>query len=199
VFCTVWDTSISSKFLEYTNGNSTVKRPGSASCYPACFAPLTAPHCAFTVKIDAAKLDSNWLSFGICKAGFARDSSDGMGRTADSWGIADERSSGNTTAPVVASSKSTVGSLPRKLREGDLLTAEIDTSAGWSEVRLNQSEYKYRFTIPTGAKEAYWFGMTFANDHQVTIQGSGATIPAATAIAGTVGASPTGELWSFPL
>jgi hypothetical protein len=99
----------------------------------------------------------------------AVDSSDGMGRTTNSWGIADERSTTSNAMPVAAASKTTVSTLPRKLKEGDVLAGEVDLAAGWFEVRLNQSEFSHRFTIPVGSKEDYWFGMTFANDHQATI------------------------------
>jgi hypothetical protein len=153
-------------------------RPGGASSYPAAFARLTAELCTFNVRIDAAKLDCNWLTFGIAKQGMAKSSSDGFGRTANTWGIVDDRNSASTASMAfLAADKTTLGSLPRKLREGDLLTAEANTSAGWCEVRLNQTEFKHRFTIPAGRKEDYWFGMTFANDHQVTIlPGDGSSV-----------------------
>jgi hypothetical protein len=191
----VWATDISNTELAYSNNNITVKRPGSVSCYPAAFARLPAEHCTFTIRLDQAQLDSNWISFGIAKKGFGITNSDGFGREANSWGIADERSTGNTTIPsAFCGSNSGVASMPRKLAAGDILTAEANTAAGWCEVRLNQTEFKHRFTIPVGSKEDYWFGMTFANDHQVTIQDS-PNVKAAPAAAssGVAAAGPKGK------
>jgi hypothetical protein len=165
----VWSTDISNTHLSYSNNHSTAKRPGGASCYPAAFAKLNSVRASFQVRLDAAPRDSNWVSFGLAKRGMAVDSSDGMGRTTNTWGIADDRNSTSTAMPVAAASKTTISTLPRKLKQGDVLSGEVDLLAGWFEVRLNQSEFSHRFTIPVGSKEDYWFGMTFANDHQATI------------------------------
>jgi hypothetical protein len=150
------------------------------SCYPAAFSKLPSEHAKFVVTLNTGTAKSNWVSFGLAKRGMKKDSSDGMGRTEDTWGIADDRSS--TSNAVVSACKSNVGTLPRKLKDGDVLSGEANVAAGWFEVRLNQSEFSHRFTIPVGSKEDYWFGMTFANDHQATILPSGgaATGPTST-------------------
>jgi hypothetical protein len=170
--CPAWDTDLSNTSLTYTSSNTCVKRVGNVSCYPAAFSKLPSEHAKFSVRLSApASGSSNWVSFGLAKRGMKKDSSDGMGRTEDTWGIADDRSS--TSSAVVSACKTNVGTLPRKLKDGDVLSGEANVAAGWFEVRLNQSEFSHRFTIPVGSKEDYWFGMTFANDHQATILPSG--------------------------
>jgi hypothetical protein len=132
----------------------------------------------FAVKLDSTHSLNNWLTFGLTKTGFATTNSDGFGREPSSWGFADERGNSGTMA-FVADCKSRGADLPRKFREGDILTAEVDTDAGWCELRLNQTEFTHRFTIPTGSKSDYWFGMTFANDHRATIFDDSGSSPAA--------------------
>eukprot|EP00428_Durinskia_dybowskii_P064749 CAMPEP_0170374066 /NCGR_PEP_ID=MMETSP0117_2-20130122/10405_1 /TAXON_ID=400756 /ORGANISM="Durinskia baltica, Strain CSIRO CS-38" /LENGTH=881 /DNA_ID=CAMNT_0010629001 /DNA_START=104 /DNA_END=2749 /DNA_ORIENTATION=+ len=173
-----WCREISNDDLLYTNQNTSVTRPGSVSCYPAAFSRLVGDHSMFRVSIDAAPRSSNWLTFGIARMGMATTSSDGVGRTTNSWGVADDRSS--NSLPVVSASGTNVGQF-RKFVVGDVLSAEVDTSAGWFEIRLNENEYVHRFEIPTGSMDEYVFAMTFANDHQVTIQCDDAPPTAATA------------------
>jgi hypothetical protein len=162
-----WCREISNDDLTYTNSNTSVTRVGSVSCYPAAFAKLPADHSMFRITIDVASRTSNWLTFGLARRGMATTSSDGVGRTANTWGVADDRSSGSL--PVVSASGNNIGTF-RKFTVGDVLSAEVDTAAGWLEVRLNDNECTQRFDIPPGTSEDYWFAMTFANDHQVTIQ-----------------------------
>lgn len=162
-----WCREISNDDLTYSNNNTTVTRVGSVSCYPAAFAKLPADHSTFRISIDVASRTSNWLTFGLARRGMATTSSDGVGRTANTWGVADDRSSGSL--PVVSASGNNIGTF-RKFAVGDVLSAEVDTAAGWLEVRLNDSECVQRFDIPPGTSEDYWFAMTFANDHTVTIQ-----------------------------
>jgi hypothetical protein len=169
-----WSTDISDSKLTFTNNNTTAKRASSVSCYPAAFSKLQSERAKFTVRLDATNLTGNWLSFGLAKKGMSMSGSDGLGRTENTWGLFDERSSGSVSKmAAVSACKTNVGTLPRKLKDGDVLSGEADVAAGWFEVRLNQSEFAYRFTIPVGSKEDYWFGMTFANDHQATIVASG--------------------------
>ena len=162
-----WARDISNDDLTYSNQNTSVCRVGSVSCYPAAFSRLVSDHSMFRVSIDTAPRSSNWLTFGLARRGMATTSSDGVGRTANTWGVADDRSS--NSMPVVSASGTNVGSF-RKFIVGDMLSAEVDTVNGWFEIRLNENEFVYRFEIPTGSMEDYWFAMTFANDHQVTIQ-----------------------------
>jgi len=120
----------------------------------------------FQVRIVSAPRTSNWLTFGVARKGMPTSSSDGVGRTSDSWGIADDRSSNSTT--IVSASGSQVSS-SRKLSEGDVLCAVIDTSLGWCQVSINDDEFVHRFDIPSGSMDDYCFAMTFANDHRVSI------------------------------
>jgi hypothetical protein len=130
------------------------------------------------VRLGAAA-GSNLLTFGLARRGMKKDGSNGVGLTANSWGLADDRSATAVgEMPVVAASASLAGRLSRKLREGDVLLGFVDVAAGWFEVRLNQMEFVHRFTIPPGAKEDYWFGMTLANDHQATIVSAAPATPA---------------------
>jgi hypothetical protein len=190
---------ISNPSLSFSNGNKSAMRVGNVSSYPAAFARLTGERCSFHVTVDEAPLSSNWLTFGITKKGMAISASDGMGCTQGSWGIQDDRSDASLV-PIVLAERTECAALPRKLRAGDCLSAEVDTIAGWFEVRLNQSEFSHRFTIPVGSKEDYWFGMTFANDHQVTVVAGGGLLPAATssiaAAAQPSGHGPTGTAQS---
>jgi len=162
-----WSREMSNEDLTYTNQNTTVCRVGSVSCYPAAFAKLVGDHAMFRVSVDVAPRSSNWLTFGLARRGMATTSSDGVGRTANTWGIADDRSS--NSLPVISASGTNVGNF-RKLAVGDVLLAEVDVASGWLEIRLNEHECTHRFEIPAGAMEDYVFAMTFANDHQVTIQ-----------------------------
>ena len=187
---------MSNSHLTYTDSNATAQRVGSVSCYPVAVSALQGPAAVFSVRIDCLSGKSNWLTFGLAKKGIAKDSSDGMGRTKDSWGIADDRSSNNSSATYHDCGSKALGSLPRKLREGDVLTAEANTSAGWCEVRLNETEFKHRFNIPAGAHEGYVFGVSFSNDAKVCIlpaasvnthRPTAGTVAATSALPATIG------------
>jgi hypothetical protein len=166
----VWDAGLSNPALLFSNSAVTVKRPNSAYSYPAAFAKLPTSRAALEVCLNAAPLNGNWLSFGLTKTGLENESSDGLGRTVNSWGIADDRApAAGSEMPLVAANAERLSRLPRKLRSCDVLLGFVDVTAGWFEVRLNQTEFVHRFTIPPGAKEDYWFGMTLASDHQVSV------------------------------
>jgi hypothetical protein len=163
-----WDRTSSNPDLTYTNENMSVERVGSVSCYPAAFCKLPAEKAMFRVVVDAAPKSSNWLTFGIARRGMANSSSDGVGRTANSWGLSDDRSS-SSNHTIVANCGTEVGNF-RKLRVGDILGAQIDVIEGWCDITVNEDEYVHRFSIPTGSADDYVFAMSFANDHRVTIQ-----------------------------
>ena len=76
-----------------------------------------------------------------------------------------------------------------------MLTAEANTSAGWCEVRLNETEFKHRFSIPTGAHEGYVFGVSFSNDAKVCIlpAASGSATTSAAAVVSAVNLSGAGK------
>eukprot|EP01031_Cornospumella_fuschlensis_P038702 gene38702-47052_t len=163
-----WCRNSSNTELTYTNENTTVERVGSVSCYPAAFAKLVNERSMIRVVVDAAPKSSNWLTFGIARKGMANSSSDGVGRTSNSWGLSDDRSS-SSSYTIVAASGSEVASF-RKLRVGDVLTAIMDTIEGWCEISVNDTEFTHRFEgLPSGSRDDYVFAMTFANDHRVSI------------------------------
>eukprot|EP01039_Chlorochromonas_danica_P008496 gene8496-9364_t len=185
-----WNRAISNTDLTYSNDNTTVERVGSVSCYPAAFALLTSERSMFRVVIDAAPKTSNWLTFGVAKKGMANSSSDGVGRTALTWGMSDDRSSSNSYT-IVAAHGTEVASF-RKLRAGDILCAQIDTIEGYCEVSVNDTEFCYRFEgLPPGTRDDYWFAMSFANDHRVSIIAEPSTTKSRTTEGFAVGA---GEL-----
>ena len=69
--------SISNPSLTYSNNNTTVRRIGSVSCYPAAFASIP-PNCEqskFIVELESVPRGSNWLSFGLAKVGLPVSSS----------------------------------------------------------------------------------------------------------------------------
>lgn len=163
-----WDKNFSNRQLQFTNDDRTLERPGSVSCYPAGFVLLPFDLCEFNITIDKAALTSNWLTFGITKVGMGNSSSDGFGKTQNSWGIRDDR--GNSSLmPIISASGNDCGKMNRKLRAGDLLSMKVDVNNGIADLFVNRNEFSHRFTILAGKAADYWFGMTFANDHRVTI------------------------------
>jgi hypothetical protein len=163
-----WNTSISNKNLTFTNEDKSVERNGNVSCYPAAFILVPYDYCEVNILLEKATISSNWLTFGICCSGMVNASSDGFGKTDNTWGLRDDRSSA-TLMPVIAANGSDINTLARKLRQGDLLTMKIDVKNGIAELFVNHNEYTHRFTIPPGRPSDYWLGLTFANDHKVTI------------------------------
>jgi hypothetical protein len=77
-----WDVGLSNNALEFSDQNTSCRRPGSTSCYPASFATLPGPQSVFNVVITEANSATNWLSIGLC---YQLASSDGFGRTSKSW------------------------------------------------------------------------------------------------------------------
>ena len=159
---------MSDRALVFSNSNATVKRPGGASCYPAAFAELPADRCMCVVVLDACPRGNNWMSFGLCKSGFESTSSDGVGRSSNSWGICDNRDRTTVDLTHVASNGQLVTRC-RKLVIGDRLSCLVDVSEGFCEVALNTSEFVYRFEIPKMTKKQLYFVATMANDHQVSL------------------------------
>ena len=86
----------SNSALTFSDGNTKVTRVGSISCYPAAFADLNSSRSIFTVNLDKCPQAPNWLTFGLSKKGTPAASSDGIGRSSNSWGICDDRGCSNT-------------------------------------------------------------------------------------------------------
>lgn len=51
---------LSNSSLTFTNNNTTVKRVGSVSCYPACFAELPSTRSMMTIQTECLELKTNW-------------------------------------------------------------------------------------------------------------------------------------------
>lgn len=169
---TKWDTDISQPALTFRAQATVVKREGTVSSFPAVFARLPSEHALLRVRLDAAPLEGNMLTFGLARRGMKTEYSDGLGRTVDSWGMADDRlRSSHAVMPVLAAGgkANVVNRWHRRVRQGDVLTAEVNTVEGWCELRLNDTEALHRFGVPRGTREDYWFGVTLATDHQVSI------------------------------
>lgn len=170
-----WCRRTSNSDLTFTNDYTTVERVGSVSCYPAAFAPILADHCSFKVVLDVAPKTSNWISFGLARTGMANSSSDGVGRTSNTWGLSDDRSSSSSHCIISASNQES-GTF-RKLVAGDILTATVCLSEGMLEISVNDNELQHRFSIPPGNLDEYVFAMTFANDHRVSIVYENGPVP----------------------
>jgi hypothetical protein len=164
---TEWNRAASNTSLEFEDA-ATAKRPGGASCYPAAFAvlPDTVSYCA--VRIIECAVTQNTLSFGLAKRTMAKESSDGVGRTSSTWGIHDERGSSSEVAKA-SSSGTKVATCPRKFAVGDVLKCAVDLERGTCEISINETEFVHTFNVPPGKPDEYYFAMTFANDHKVTL------------------------------
>ena len=81
----VFDHEISNKDLEYSDGGKNVKRVGGISCWPAAVAQIRQRQSVFAVKLveDSGKM--NCISIGIAKVPFPVESSDGFGKSKNSW------------------------------------------------------------------------------------------------------------------
>eukprot|EP01041_Mallomonas_annulata_P002438 gene2438-4728_t len=162
-----WDSVISNSMLEFSEGNTVAKRPGSRSCYPAAFARIISPRSRFAIKIETAGSTSNWLSVGMCRKGFPSSNSDGIGRTGRSWGIADDRSKGNEMALFAAEGvQKQLAS--RKLREGDVVTVSCNLNQGWIKIDVN-GEFSHQFSDVFGSPDDFFMAVTFANDHVLRV------------------------------
>ena len=91
-----------------------------------------------------------------------------MGRTPGSWGICDDRGTGDMGHARVYADSTEVAQC-RKFLPNDRLCAVLNTTEGWCEVSINSDEFLIRFDVPIGRAEDYQFAMTFANDHRAVI------------------------------
>jgi hypothetical protein len=164
----IWHSSSSNTSLRYSNSYQTVERVGNVSCYPAAFIRLNSTSACLRIQLKAAPITMNWLSFGLARVTMGNSSSDGVGKTKDSWGIRDERNAltGQSTIAGNGVDKTTF----RKLREGDILIAIVDIITGTIDIAIHNTDHKFRMTfVSTGKKEDYVFAVTLANDHILTI------------------------------
>lgn len=167
---TQWESTNSSKSLTFTNDYCTVKREGGVSTFPTALAKLKGAKSSCSIVLNTAKLSRNWFSFGLVLSNFSIDSSDGIGRSANnSWGICDNRLFGSKNISSIMQCGNTVCEW-RKLVEGDILIAIVNTDEGWFEIILNEYESSHKFEIPSSLLYSeFSFGVTLANDHQVSL------------------------------
>lgn len=172
-----WETLESNRSLEFTDCNTTARRPGSVSCYPAAFALVPSAYSTISFMLSEAGSRTNWLSIGVAKVGFASSSSDGFGRTTNSWGIADDRSK-DLESSFFAAYGRRICPAPRKLKVGDIITVSINLNLGTITISVNHGEFSHTFGDggqgdnnigPHGKASDFYFGATFANDHQLKI------------------------------
>ena len=194
--------AISDKSLEFTNDDSTARRPGSASSFPGAFVSLTVPKSKIAFEITETGAKNNNLSLGLAKIGLEKSGSDGFGQSRNTWGVFDDRGSSDPTSIRACGQKITSF---RKLKLGDILYFNLDIEASLLKFELNSSEFVYDFDISfDGGYENYIFGCTLANDHSVTIVHDAVTATASTASGGdqavsagkllaASGAEPAGE------
>lgn len=160
---------ISCSSLEYTDDNRTATRPGGSSCYPAAFVPVSSPNCQITFELTNCALSVNYMSFGLCRSGFPSSSSDGFGKTRDSWGICDNRNSSNENDHAWVGGNRDQDTTFRKFQEGDRIMLSLNVDQQLFEISVNDGEFRYEWEVPCDHYENFRFGCTFANDHSVTI------------------------------
>lgn len=161
---------VSNESLTYDSNLETAIRIGGVSCYPAAFVPLISSTCKVAFELLEGQLSVNYMSFGLCKSDFQKSSSDGFGRTRNSWGICDNRNTSASSETTFVGFNGNKVSECRKLVPGDIITLTVDLDRGSFNVDLNNGEYVHEFEVPSSESfESYYFGSTFANDHKIGI------------------------------
>ena len=137
------------------------------------FKPLE--HRSFSVCMERAPNNSNSTSFGIAAKSVRAEGSDGVGPTADSWGVICTFGGSNVTK-VMASGRQVA--TWRMLQEGDVLRAQYYPD-GSLYISLNLFECEHRFQLPEAVvasfgmqnpeEDKYTFAMTLASDHRAKI------------------------------
>jgi hypothetical protein len=168
-----WDSSLSDSTLVFSNNKLSVERIGGKSCYPAAMTKIQAPQSTLAIRLDAAPLNGNILSFGVATTSFKKDFSDGVGKETQSWGFFDDRRASDTSACKLYSDGAIRGELPGKLSKDDIIFIEVDTIECWirfNVVRNGHLFFRVRaiFDRKT-SNENYVFATTLANDHKLTI------------------------------
>ncbi len=82
---TSWDPTISNPSLVFADNNTSCKRPGAESTYPGGLIRIPVPVCTVRLILSETGSTVNWLTMGLCRSGFAVTSSDGFGRTTNTW------------------------------------------------------------------------------------------------------------------
>jgi hypothetical protein len=179
-----WDLSLSNTNLEYSETNTTCRRPGNVSCYPAAFIPMPHHYTMCTFKLTQARAQSNRLTIGVSTSSMKASYGDGFGRELNSWGIHDDRSDPKKCAVFYAHGQSVMDA-PRKLRENDIITVLCNRQAKELTISVNNFEFSFTFKaststrgspngegLPEGPGEdgvTYYFGATFADDHSLQV------------------------------
>ena len=106
---------------------------------------------------------SNAMSFGIAHSSFATTDSNGMGKSAKSWGIIDG-SRGNASVLSHVYADNVKLSEFRKMQQGDVFSIRYYQATGTARLSINDSELVHDFQIHgPGAKVSLVMGATFAN------------------------------------
>eukprot|EP01035_Chromulina_nebulosa_P020109 gene20109-26109_t len=190
---TAWDVKSSDDTLIFADDNTSCRRNGSASCYPAAFALIKNEFTIFNVVLEETSSKTNWLTVGLGKKNFPSSYSDGFGRTSDSWGIADGRAS-DTENAFFAYNGTNIQSISRKLKLNDVICLILNLKVGSLEISVNYGEFSHtfgpensksyfsslptmtssKFTIstqrPLGYLNDFIIGATLADDHKFTIK-----------------------------
>jgi hypothetical protein len=137
-----WDSLKSNQRLSFLDDDTVVKRQGNISCYPAAFATLSSNHSMCRFRLLDCELKGNSMSFGLTTDQFKKEGSSGVGASSNSWGLIDCRDV--YAGPAYIFSSGVRVQAWRKLKQGDLITVEVDLE----KVQLPSRDYllfKYDF------------------------------------------------------
>ena len=170
-YSTEFDVEISNKALTFSGDAMSAQRKGSVSCYPAAFAKLSGVRSMITLVLTEAPFRTNWLTVGLVTRSFTDNSTDGVGKTPLSWGISDDRSHNTSlTSPAkICSCGIDLGTCP-KFSKGDKIQMFFESAEGWLEIFVNHDlVHKFKGIPPCTELNYYYFCLTFATDHMVTV------------------------------
>jgi hypothetical protein len=171
-----WDYSISNKDLEISLDGLDAKRPGNVSSYPAAFCKMSL---SIINKLSIQLVEvpgnlNNCVTFGLCriengKPSMSISGSDGVGHNRDTIGFFESRgdsTSGNIFGYLFGTSPSKYA-VWRKLKDGDILTAEYNKVTRELVMSLNYTEMSLK--IDWLPDYDYCFALTIANEHKFRI------------------------------
>jgi hypothetical protein len=160
---TKWDLNISNSDLTYTNDGRTVERIDCTTPYPACFTKLIDNRSYISIIIETDSTH-NYTTFGVVKKGFPTSCNRGVGKALNSWGIIDDGSNGRS---IIYENGRGLFEFDQ-LEIGDIISGKVDILEEYFELYINKILI-HKFTINFNALEDYYFAMTIADDHRVSI------------------------------
>ena len=170
-----WDRSLSDQELQFTADDTTARRPGGASSYPASLVsiPSSCGSISLTAVLTQASTASNAMSFGIARRGFRKSGTSGFGGTSGSWGINENNratDSGGCILSYGGSSKEEKRRF-RKMKQGDVFCLRYERALGRAWLFINGSELVQEFKIhePGESDVELVLGATYCNDHELKI------------------------------